>query len=92
MRGVREMIMPNKNITVHHSLLHCGALILAELKDSDTISSLRDKTKNKEALSNYEKFILTLDYLYTIGAITLRDGLIVRCMYAQVNQEQPLFV
>jgi hypothetical protein len=41
------MIMPNKNITVRYSLLYSGALILAELKDSDTVSSLREKTKKK---------------------------------------------
>ena len=74
------MIMPNKNITLRYSLLYCGALILSELKDTDTVSSLREKTKNLESLSNYEKFILTLDYLFVIGAITLRDGLIARCV------------
>ena len=73
------MIMPNKNITVRYSLLHCGALILVALKDSDTISSLREKTKNQEVLTNYEKFVLTLDYLFAIGVIAFRDGLIVRC-------------
>ena len=76
------MIMPNKNITVRYSLLHCGALLLSELKDSDTVSSLREKTKNREVLSSYEKFILTLDYLFAIGAIALSDGLIVRCSNA----------
>lgn len=76
------MIMPNKNITVSYSLLHCGALILAELKDSDTVSSLREKTKKQEVLTSYEKFILTLDYLFVIGAIALHDGLIVRCANA----------
>ena len=76
------MIMPNKNITVRYSLLYCGALMLSELKDLDTVSSLREKTKNQESLSNYEKFTLTLDYLFMIGAITLRDGLIVRCANA----------
>jgi len=73
------MIMPNKNITMRYSLLHCGALLLAELKAPDTVSSLREKTKDQEALSNYEKFILTLDYLFALGIITLHDGLIVRC-------------
>ena len=73
------MIMPDKNITVRYSLLHCGALVLAEVKNIDTISSLWNKIKNKEALSNYERFILTLDYLFVIGVITLRDGMIVRC-------------
>ena len=76
------MIMPNKNITMRYSLLHCGALVLAELKDTDTISSLREKTKKQEVLSSYEKFILTLDYLFVIGAITLHDGLIMRCANA----------
>jgi len=76
------MIMPDKNITVCYSLFYCGALILAEIKNSDTVSSLREKTKNQELLSNYERFILTLDYLFVIGAITLRDGLIVRCANA----------
>jgi hypothetical protein len=74
--------MPNKNITVRYSLLHCGALILSVLKDSDTISSLREKTKNQEVLSSYEKFVLTLDYLFMIGAISLRDGLIARYVNA----------
>lgn len=74
------MIMPNKNITVRYSLLHCGALVLSELNHPDTVSSLREKTKNHEVLSSYEKFILTLDYLFVIGAIVLRDGLIMRCV------------
>lgn len=76
------MIMPNKNVTVRYSLLHCGALVLSELKESDTVSSLRERTKKHEAFSSYEKFILTLDYLFTIGVIALRDGLIVRCANA----------
>jgi hypothetical protein len=71
--------MPDKNITMPFSLLHCGALILDVLKNSDTVSSLREKTRNNDMLSNYEKFVLTLDYLFVIGAITLSDGLIVRC-------------
>ena len=62
------MIMPNKNITVRYSLLHCGALMLSDIKEMDTISSLREKTRIHEMLANYEKFILTLDYLFAIGA------------------------
>ena len=76
------MIMPNKNITLRYSMLYCGALILSELKDMDTVSSLREKTKKLEPLSSYEKFTLALDFLFVIGAIALRDGLIVRCANA----------
>jgi hypothetical protein len=76
------MILPDKNITLYHSLLNCGAVLLSELKVSDTVFSLRERTKNIEILHNYEKFILTLDILYMIGAITIRDDIIVRCIDA----------
>lgn len=73
------MIMPNKNIKVEYSLLNCGALILQELKNSDTLSSLWEKSKFKDAITSYEKFVLALDYLYLIGAIKVQDGLVMRC-------------
>ena len=73
------MILPDKNIKLEYSLLNCGAIILAEILEPQTISLLWDKVKRYEALVNYEKFLLTLDYLYLINAITLKDGLIVRC-------------
>ena len=73
------MILPDKNIKLEYSLLNCGAIILAEILEPQTISLRWDKVKRYEALVNYEKFLLTLDYLYLINAITLKDGLIVRC-------------
>ena len=73
------MILPDKNIKLEYSLLNCGALILEEMSEPQTISLLWDKVKKHEALVNYEKFLITLDYLYMINSITLRDGLIVRC-------------
>lgn len=73
------MILPDKNIKLEYSLLDCGALILKEMSEPQTISLLWDKVKKHEALVNYEKFLITLDYLYMINAITLKDGLILRC-------------
>lgn len=75
------MILPDKNIKLEYSLLHCGAVILNEIVDPQTISFLWEKVKNNEALINYEKFLLTLDYLYVINAIYLKDGLIKRCKH-----------
>lgn len=72
------MIMPNKNIRIEYSLLNCGAVVLSNLRERDTISSLWEKCKTKEILVNYEKFILTLDYLFLIGAVGLVNGLIER--------------
>ena len=81
------MILPDKNIKLEYSLLNCGALILEEMSESQTISLLWDKVKKHEALVNYEKFLITLDYLYMINAITLRDGLIVRCKNDSLSQK-----
>jgi hypothetical protein len=74
-----KMIMPNCSIPPRHSLFYCGALLLMELTEPETVSSLREKTSGLEMLASYEKFILTLDYLFIIKAITFRDGLIARC-------------
>lgn len=82
------MILPDKNIKLEYSLLNCGAIILEEIFEPQTLSLLWDKVKNHEALVNYEKFLLTLDYLYLINAITIRDGLIVRCKNDSLSQEQ----
>lgn len=73
------MILPTKNIKMKYSLINCGASILSKLDGVSTISSIWEKSKNEEALINYEKFILTLDFLYMINAIEYKDGLIERC-------------
>ena len=81
------MILPDKNIKLEYSLLNCGALILSEITESQTISSLWDKSKKHEMLVSYEKFLLSLDYLYSIRAITIKDGLIARCKHDSVSEK-----
>ena len=73
------MILPDKHIKLEYSLLNCGALLLSEITEPQTISSLWEKAKQHETLVSYEKFLLSLDYLYSIQAITVIDGLIARC-------------
>ena len=51
------MILPDKNIKLEYSLLNCGALILSEITEPQTISSLWDKSKKCEILISYEKFL-----------------------------------
>ena len=60
------MILPDKNIKLEYSLLNCGALILDEIREPKTISLLWEQVKQKETLDNYEKFVLTLDFLFII--------------------------
>ncbi|MFR6072950.1 ABC-three component system middle component 6 [uncultured Holdemanella sp.] len=73
------MILPDKNIKLEYSLLNCGALILDEIREPKTISLLWEQVKQKETLDNYEKFVLTLDFLFIINAIKLNDGFLERC-------------
>lgn len=73
------MILPDKNIKMEYSLLNCGAIVLRQISEPQTISLLWDKLKTNEVLVNYDKFLLTLDYLCIIGAVRLKNGLIVRC-------------
>lgn len=73
------MILPDKNIKLEYSLLNCGALILEELESPLTISALWEKVKEQRAFVGYEKFILTIDYLYMINCIYDINGLVGRC-------------
>lgn len=82
------MILPDKNINLQYSLLSCGAILLSEIEEPQTLSLLWDKVKKNESLINYERFLLTLDYLYLIGVISLKNGLIVRCKDDSISQEQ----
>lgn len=73
------MILPTKNIKIQYSLLNCGAIILERLDDRDTVSAVWEKVSTEDALMNYDKFVLAMDFLYMIGAIEYKNGLIVRC-------------
>ena len=81
------MILPDKNIRLEYSLLSCGAILLAEIAEPQTLSLLWDKVRYNEAFVSYEKFLLTLDYLYIIKTITLKEGLLVRCKNDSLNQK-----
>lgn len=72
------MILPDKNIKLEYSLLSCGALVLESLEVPLTISALWEKLKAQKMFVGYEKFILTIDFLYMINSIENENGLIRR--------------
>lgn len=72
------MIMPDKNIRLGNSLLGMGAHILSQLQASETVSSLWEKVKTNTAINSYEKFVLTLDFLFMLNLIDLQKGIIVK--------------
>ena len=72
------MIIPDKNIRLENSLLGMGAHILSELHTFETISSLWEKVKTNAEINSYEKFVLTLDFLFILNLINLQEGIIVK--------------
>lgn len=73
------MILPDKNIKFDYSILNCGTLVIKELKGPQSISFVWEKIRNEKIITGYEKFLLTLDFLYIINAIKIENGLLMRC-------------
>jgi len=73
------MILPTKHLPTERSLLGVGALLLEYLNSSRTISSLWDQVHKIAEVGSFERFILTLDLLYAIDAIEIKDGLLRKC-------------
>ena len=74
------MILPTKRLRVEASLLGLGAEVLRLLDRPKTISGVweemkttRDRVQSAGSL-NYEWFVLALDLLFVMNAVTLVDG------------------
>lgn len=75
------MILPTKHLREERSLLGVGAQILDTLDTPKTISQIweqfRDRrSKSHESFIPFDWFILALDLLFSVGAITLKRGLL----------------
>lgn len=72
------MILPTKHITPERSLLGVSALILQYLNHPQTLSRLWDQVRSLPVIGSYDRFILALDLLYLMEAITFDEGLLRR--------------
>ena len=73
------MILPSKHIPPDRCLLTLGAEILDTLKEAKTVSSVWDRVRNNEhhgSRRNYSWFVLALDLLFAVNAITYSRGLL----------------
>ncbi len=69
------MILPNKNIELKSSLVGIGANILEHIRYSPvTVSALWEMLKVHDRLLSFEKYILSLNFLYLSGVIDLSNG------------------
>ena len=78
------MILPKKQIKLSESLFALGAVILSNIKKNTSLEQVWDKISSQEDLKvkfTFDSFVLTLDYLYTIGSIDINEeGDIFRCI------------
>ncbi|WP_369124829.1 ABC-three component system middle component 6 [Microcoleus sp. Aus8_D3] len=72
-------ILPTKHISTRRSLLGVGAKIIEQLHYPRTVSSLWSAVSTMPEVATFERFVLTLDLLYAIGAIEMDAGLLRRC-------------
>ncbi|QDU48440.1 ABC-three component system middle component 6 [Gimesia panareensis] len=72
------MILPSKHISIERSLIGVGLEILNELDRPKSVSRLWDDIQKRRADTMnqlpYDWFLLSLNMLYTIDALTLIDG------------------
>lgn len=72
------MILPTKHIPEDQALLGVGAELLTHLSCARTVSSLWESVRTLPNVGTFERFVLAATLLYAVGAIDLRDGLLVK--------------
>jgi hypothetical protein len=76
------MILPSKHLSERRALLTVGSEILSMLDRPRTVSSLWEAVRagkdNVRRRLSYDWFVLALDLLFLMGAVGLRDGLLVK--------------
>jgi hypothetical protein len=70
------MILPTKHISTEDSLLGIGAVILGHMSEKETVTHLWESVRSEQNVATFERFILALDLLYMIDAISIEDGLL----------------
>lgn len=74
------MIAPTKHISIESSLLGVGATILHTLTEGATITALWETARSDATIGSFQRFVLALDLLYTLGAIDMTGGVISKAL------------
>jgi hypothetical protein len=72
------MILPTKHVPTQQSYLGIGALVLERLDRDCTISELWDRLRTEPQVGTFQRLVLALDFLYAIGAVQMKSGLLRR--------------
>lgn len=72
------MIMPTKHLLPSDSLLGTGGRVLALLRGPRSTAALWHAVQEQGGIATFDRFVLTLDLLFLMGAIDINGGLIRR--------------
>lgn len=78
------MILPTKHVRADRALIGVGGEVLGLLSEPMTVSRLWDAIRERRSTTStnapvdYTWFILALDFLFMIGAIETKRGIILR--------------
>ncbi len=78
------MILPTKHIRAERAIIGIGGKLLELLHESMTVSALWDVFRQRRTIEvpsapiSYDWFVLTLGFLFMIGAVEIRRGLLSR--------------
>ncbi len=70
------MILPTKHTKTASSLIWAGGLLVHKLKNPKSVGVLWEEVKMDPYLKNFQKFTLTLDLLFLLAIIELKDGIL----------------
>lgn len=72
------MILPNEHLDLPTSLLGVGAQVLKCLKTPSTVTTVWEEFQQANGGVPFRRFVLALDFLYAIDAVTYSNGLLHR--------------
>ena len=78
------MILPTKHIRTDRAIIGIGGELLGLLHEPMTVSRLWNQLRERRSVASpaapigYDWFVLTLDFLFMVGAVESRRGLVVR--------------
>ena len=72
------MIFPTKHIPAEQTLLGAGAIIISALSQPATVTTLWESVRDSEPVGTFERFVLAVTMLHTLGAVSLEGGLLTR--------------
>lgn len=68
------MILPTKYLREDEALIGVSATLLPLVEKADNLTELWESAKKIDAIGNYERFILALDFLYLLGLVDLHNN------------------